>query len=385
MRILHLADLHLGWSPTFLGEKEPERRKERDRLITRAVELALDPNQGIGLVLIAGDLFETHRPEPALVEYVIQQLQRLTDSGIQLITVPGNHDEITYHKSIYREQACRWPGLLVQNPSPALVSTMEINGETCHIYSLAYTGGITPTAVPLADFPRNEAPGWHVAVFHGSLDWKTSDRSLPISSEGLARAKYHLTALGHIHGHQVTQLPSGPAVYAGMIEGKGFSDPGIGFFTVITLDGHGIRVESIPAGSRSIRKAEIDIGLYTGQEELLNALRSLADPQAICRMILRGTAGFNPNTDQLLHELSGLFYHLEIIEQINSFSPELLNSWAQEPTIRGLFVRRLQEKLAAAPNERERQVIARALLNGLACLASEDIHPVRLAEGETVV
>ncbi|TDA69849.1 MAG: DNA repair exonuclease [Clostridia bacterium] len=370
MRFLHLADLHLGWAPRFLGENEAGRRQERDNLLARAVDYAVNPAHGIGLVVIAGDLFESHRPERVLAERVVQELRRLEEAGVQLVTVPGNHDEITYHNSVYRELAGSWPGVLVQNPTPETVAELEIQGETCHIYSLAYTGGITSTAEPLATFPRRETPGWHLGLFHGSLDWQAGDRSLPLSSQGLAQARYHYVALGHVHGHREVQLPAGPAVYAGAVESKGFSDPGVGFFTVVTLAQGGAVMEQVPAGTRPLRVETLDAGLFPTREELERKVAAMADPQAMIRLLLTGVANFPLHPASLAERLRPHFYHLEIDDQTIALTPDLLAGWAGEPTIRGLFVRRLQARLAQANTDRERQVVTRALLNGLASLES---------------
>lgn len=367
MRFLHLADLHLGWSPGFLGDKEAERRRERDGLLSRAVDYALNPAHGIGLVIIAGDLFENHSPPEELATVVLRELRRLEAAGVQVVTVPGNHDEITYPTSVYRELAGTWPGVLVRNPRPELAARLEVQGETCHIYSLAYTGGLTPTAAPLAEFPRQEAPGWHLGVFHGSLDWNAGDRSLPLSSEGLSRARYHYVALGHLHGHSLARLAAGPAVYAGAVEAKGFNDPGTGFYTLVTLNHDGAGIEKVPAGTRPVRLETVDVGLYASPAELEARLETMADPQAMVRLVLSGVPNFPLPLERLRYSRR-LFYHLEIEDQTAALSPDLLDTWSREPTIRGLFVRRLREKLAAAQTGREQQVIARALLNGLAGL-----------------
>ncbi|MEW6046680.1 MAG: hypothetical protein AB1609_09395 [Bacillota bacterium] len=122
-RLLQLADLHLGWAPGYMDEpRRAERRRRRDELLRRAV-----------------------------------------------VTVPGNHDEITYADSVYRERARDWPGVLVQNPVPEHVSTLSVAGIPVHVYSLAYTGGLTPTRSALARFPRIGEPGFHLGAFHGTL------------------------------------------------------------------------------------------------------------------------------------------------------------------------------------------------------------------------
>src|SRR5690606_25081667 len=79
IRILHLADLHLGWEPPW-SEIASERRLERDQRLGRAVDWALENE--IDVVLIVGDLFETHRPPAGLVREVIAQLARLVAHGV---------------------------------------------------------------------------------------------------------------------------------------------------------------------------------------------------------------------------------------------------------------------------------------------------------------
>ena len=364
LRILHLADLHLGWAPQFLGPRAGERRAERNRLLERAADFALRPESGIGLVILAGDLFETHRPEAALTAQVIGQLRRLEAAGIRTVTVPGNHDEITYHDSIYRQKSGEWPGVLVQNPSPAHVTTLDVGGTPVHVYSLAYTGGLTRTSPLIDSFPRLDQPGKHVGIFHGSLDWDAGDRSLPLSSAALARAGYDYIALGHIHQHTVRDVGKGRAVYPGAVEGKGFSDPGAGFLTVVEI-GESVAIRRIPAGTRPIKVETLDAGSFTSQEELAQAVASLGDGQAIQQVVLTGSPGFPIDAGALRAQVERAFYFLDLSDETEFLSPQLLERLAQEPTIRGQFVGRIRRALEAAVNERERRVLERALRFGL--------------------
>jgi len=73
-----------GLSPDdrdFPSDKVRIRRQERDSVFETAVNWAIDPENGIDFVIIAGDLFETHTPDPALVEYVLSLLRRLEGAG----------------------------------------------------------------------------------------------------------------------------------------------------------------------------------------------------------------------------------------------------------------------------------------------------------------
>lgn len=368
LNILHLADLHLGWVPRFMPtDKAAERARRRDSLLRRAVDFALAPGSGVGLVVIAGDLFETHRPAGALVASVLAELRRLTAAGIPLVTVPGNHDEITYHDSVYRQRSAEWPGLLVQNPHAAHASTLTAGGLPVHVYSLAYTGGITQTRPPISSFPRQAEPGVHLAVFHGTLgDW-AGDRSLPLDTGALAAAGYDYVALGHIHQHQVHKLGQTLAVYAGAAEGKGFDDPGTGALTLVRVEPGAAAVWAEPLPVQPVATVDLEATGCAGPAELEAEIARHAHPDKILRVRLRGAPAFALDPEGLAAGLAPRFFYLEIADATEVLAPALLDQWAEQPTILGQFIRRLRAQLAAA-DEQEQQMLQRALRRGVAAL-----------------
>lgn len=367
IRILHLADLHLGWEPAFLRARAAERRRERDGLLSRAVDMVLD-REAVDLVIIAGDLFETHTPPDTLAEAVIADLERLTAEGIQVVTVPGNHDEITYADSVYRRYNERWPGVLIQNPMPDHVTTLDVRGTPVHIYGLAYTGGLTRPVPPISQFPRLEERGLHIAVFHGSLDWDAGERSLPLMSDALQKAGYDYVALGHIHRHSVHELGRGRAVYAGAVEGKSFSDPGTGTFTFVQLGNGHARVELKAAGARLIKDVPVDVTDCDDVDAVLEKARATADPEAIVRLRLTGAAPGPLSVAVLEKRLADSFYFIELVDETTLLDDDIIAALAAEPTVRGQFVRRLQAKLDDEDDETERALLAGALRRGLAAL-----------------
>lgn len=373
-RILHLADLHLGWKPAFMPpDRAVERQRRRDRLLARAVDYALDPTNGVRLVLIAGDLFETHRPDTALVAEVVGQLRRLESGGVPVVTVPGNHDEITYHDSVYRTHGSSWPGVLVQNPLPDHVVTLAIGDTPVHIYSLAYTGGVTPAGVPLRDFPRRDEPGLHVAVFHGTLgDWG-GDRCLALDRDALGRAGYDYVALGHIHQAQEETLGRTRVAYAGAAEGKGFDDPGTRAWTLVEVEpGRGVvGLRRVPVDVQVVDTVTVDAGRFASAEELRAYLEGVAPPDAILRVRLEGIPAFSVDPDALQVELGSRFFYVEVDDATEPVTREQLAAWATEPTILGLFVRRLQEEIEGAVDARQRRIAERALRLGIRALLRE--------------
>lgn len=372
IRCLHLADLHLGWAPRNLGGREDERRRERDGLLKKAVDFALTSDSEIRMVFIAGDLFETHRPDGGLVDAVLQELRRLERAGIFVITVPGNHDEVTYNDSVYRQRRGEWPGILVTNPMPEKINTISLGGTVCHLYSLAYTGGLTRATDLLSQFPHSNEPGVHIGIFHGSLDWQAGERSLPLSSQGLAQVGYDYVALGHIHRYQEKTVNKTLMLYPGAVEGKTFSDPGEGVFTVAQI-GEGFPViKKIPAKVRAYQQAQVDVTGMNGDADLEKEVERIADPEAMVEIRLQGVFSFLPNLPSLTRRMKNRYYHLELKDDTAFFNLEVLKGWATEPTLRGSFLQRMLNRLEATADEEEQRIAYLALAKGVFALTKED-------------
>lgn len=368
IRILHLADLHLGYLPPWEDMSEA-RRQERDARLSAAVDWALA--HGVHLVLIAGDLFETHRPPAPLVDSVIRDLGRLVRSGVHVVTLPGNHDEISYHDSVYRKEEARWPGTLITNPNMARSVTLTCRGHDVHIYSLAYTSGLTRAEKPLAEFPQPEGEGFHIAMLHGSLDWDRGERSLPIDGQALEAAGYHYVALGHIHRYAVRGRER-PIVYAGMIEGKDFDDPGTGEYVVVTLEEGGASIAREAAGARRLVTVELDAGAYDGWDELVEAARASIPDGAAARVVLKGAPVFAVRAERLKAALAGGAYYVDVVDETDGIADELIRSLAAEPTVRGAFVQRMLRRLEAAEPGQEK-LIRKSLMRGLEALGWEGL------------
>lgn len=369
IRLLHLADLHLGWEPKYLAdEKRKLRKNERDQLIKKAVDFALDRDNKIDGMLVAGDLFEKFNPDDTLIREVLRQLGRVTAQGLVLITVPGNHDEITYKESVYRKYSKEWPGILITNPMPEHCETLTISGVKTYIYSLAYTGGLTKPQ-NIDTFPRLDEEGFHIGMYHGSLDWEgLGDRSLPLSSSKLLTARYDYIALGHYHQFMMKKIGNGLAVYPGAVEFKSFSDPGTGQFTVCSWDGNKANVEKVAVDIRQSATINIDISLVPDYESLIMICHKYADSEKIVQISLTGTPKFHVDAEKLKDELEHKFFYIDMNENVQYFSNEFLDRIASEPTIRGMFVKRIQRNLVNVQDEHERSVLEQAMLKGLSAL-----------------
>lgn len=357
IRCLHLSDMHLGYLPGQLGRKSQIRADERNDLLRKAIDIAL--THDVNLVIIAGDLFDNHRPEGGLVESVLRELSRAAEAGIAVITLPGNHDEITYRDSVYRRYAARWPGVLVTNPQPALSATLSISGETVFIYGVAYTGGITEADSPITTPPRVSADGIHIGVFHGSLDWNAGERSLPLDSRTLAQAGYNYVALGHYHRFMQQQIDHTLLVYPGASEAKGYSDPGTGSVVLAEISQHGSSIQRLDLGLRKFQEVTLN------PRQVDDTLRQLTDQELALRVILKGITDEPVDIKALEARCSDAFYHLEIRDETEYLSPAMIEQLSRELSVRGAFIRRMQQLVASAEDGAEKQLRYRALEMGL--------------------
>lgn len=92
MRLVHLADTHLGFAAYRALDPElgiNQREADNYRAFSCAVDSILELAPDV--VLHAGDLFDAPRPSNRALAFALQQLLRLTAAGIPVVIISGNH------------------------------------------------------------------------------------------------------------------------------------------------------------------------------------------------------------------------------------------------------------------------------------------------------
>jgi DNA repair exonuclease SbcCD nuclease subunit len=92
MRVLHLADTHLGYSAYRKVTEEGINQREIDiyAAFTQCIDYAIKTKPD--LVLHAGDLFDSVRPTNRAITVALQQILRLSKDNIPFIVISGNHE-----------------------------------------------------------------------------------------------------------------------------------------------------------------------------------------------------------------------------------------------------------------------------------------------------
>ncbi len=256
IKILHLADLHLG-SGTIHGRINPQTRlnsrlEDFTNSLAQCIDRALA--EPVDLVLFAGDAFPDATPPPLVQEAFARQFCRLAEARLPTVLLVGNHDQHSQGQggaslAIYR--TLRVPGFVVGDQlathhletahGPVQVITLPwfnrsalLTRQDTQSMSLAevdeYLVKCLRTA--LEEQIRGLDPSIP-AILLGHLMVDTAiygaERSLAVGKgftvplSLLARPCFDYVALGHVHRHQIL-AQSPPVVYPGSLERVDFGE-----------------------------------------------------------------------------------------------------------------------------------------------------------------
>ena len=199
MRLVHLADIHLGFrqyqrqTPAGINQREADVAAAMRRVIDKVIELKPD------LVLIAGDVFHTVRPTNPAILHAFIQFSRLTASlpGTRIVMVAGNHDTPRSAET----------GSILKLFSQLGIDVVERESKWIRIDE----HDLTILAVPDSPrdkprFERDTTVKYNILMYHGEIEgvlpnWgRELDRSpMTISLKELGPHKWDYVALGHYH------------------------------------------------------------------------------------------------------------------------------------------------------------------------------------------
>ncbi len=235
VRLLHLADVHLDTA--FEGRSAALREHLRDALRTafeRAVDCAID--EAVHAVLLAGDLFDDDRLSVATEAFLVEQVERLDEAGIDTVYVTGNHDP---GGSGFRAAKIDWPEHFhyVDARSPTSIELTEPDGEPCATVVAAGHVDAHEEDNLAARFPPAEGPEPTIGLLHAHVtaasQVEAHDRYAPCTVEDLRSPGYDYWALGHIHTRQ--QVAETNAWYAGNLQGRSPRETGARGGLLVTI------------------------------------------------------------------------------------------------------------------------------------------------------
>ena len=189
LKFIHAADFHLD-SPfgALTTQQAAARRRESRELAFRLANYV--NQQGIDLVLLAGDLFDSNS---AFRETGEQLAQAFGQMRARVFVAPGNHD---WYGPGSPWLTVNWPENVTIFRENRLTA-VDLPDWNLTIHGAAFTGD-QQTSGFLAGFAAPEDGRTHFGLLHGEVD-PAEDRYGPIRREEIAGSGLTYLALGHIH------------------------------------------------------------------------------------------------------------------------------------------------------------------------------------------
>ncbi len=376
VRFLHTSDVHLDTSfsgsgfPSHLGIRKREAiRGTFRRMMEEARSAQVD------VVLIAGDLFEHDRVTPDTVEFLRQQLENI--APIRIFISPGNHDPFL-HGSPYHDDC--WPA------NVHIFRDEEFRSVELANLGLRVTGfAFNHTHLTEHPFQKLEPlpKDWtNIVLAHASNIGRAPEGKAqygPFTVEEISGKGIQYCALGHYHQQQRVANPFDETQiwYPGIPEGRGWDEEGACGYLMAEITGSEIRVESRSSCLYPLKTITVECDGFSTREQIVESIRgrrgTVFDGKTILRVQLRGWV--DPRLDLSIRDMTERLVEdvLHIVWEDKTEPALDIEAFAQEKTLRGRFVRTLNDRIAKA-SENERPILERARLYGLLALLGREVR-----------
>jgi DNA repair protein SbcD/Mre11 len=222
MRIIHLADTHLGYRQ-FAGKLDPTRglnQREVDvyNAWHQAIDIAIERRPDV--VLHAGDLFDSARPSPRAVAEALDGFLKLREADIPTIVIAGNHSTPRFRSGGSVFEILERFGIEAVWNGPR---TIQVDGIAIH--ALPHEPDAEKLLCDIRELRPDGSASANVLLLHAGLEGVRQDygevNEIELDPGVLAAVEYDYIALGHLHRYQVPQVN---AIYSGSLERLDFAD-----------------------------------------------------------------------------------------------------------------------------------------------------------------
>lgn len=241
MKILHVADTHLGYSAYRRVTEDGVNQREMDtyNAFKQFIDCALKSKPD--LVIHAGDLFDSVRPTNRAITFAIHQILRLSKQEIPFVIIAGNHEhpklkETGHIFSILDHIENVYP---IYNASYEIIP-FEIDGKKITIHALPQTTTKQEFNDNLKKLKPEKNADYNILLAHGGVkgikEFSMNEFNELIIPTQYLKSNFDYVALGHYHKYVKV---SENAFYSGSTECFTFSDAGEqkGFIELELKDG----------------------------------------------------------------------------------------------------------------------------------------------------
>ena len=353
MKLVLFSDLHLDAQFAWLGADGDAARRRREALratLLRIVGLAAEV--GADALLCGGDLYEHERFSPDTAAFLRSTFAQAHPLPVYL--APGNHDWYG-PASLYHQ--VEWSPNVHVFRSDRLEPVTLADGLT--LWGAAHCAPANTDG--FLDRFRVDRGGVHLALFHGSeRAWLAEQESgkmahAPFAAEQIAQAGLHHAFLGHYHRPRDAERHT----YPGNPDPLTFGEDGERGAVIATIatDGTMTRWRHRVALTQ-VQDLDLDVtGCASRQEVRERLVAQTTGLAGVARVTLTGELGRDIDLGQ--RDLVDAAPWLDgLVVRVGTLRTGYdLEAIAQEPTVRGQFVRDVRAAPELSAEERRRILI----------------------------
>lgn len=367
IKLLHTADIHIGAAESFLKENSDSRRFETLLTFEKIIDLGIENK--VDVIAIAGDLFDSNNIEERFITAVFEKIANA--SPIRVIFAAGNHDPLSADSPFLNRSLPE--NLYVLGTSDECITFEDLSLK---VYGRSFEHNYLQGE---ENFTLKTDDGFiNLLVQHGELKSDLSSDYNAITPRFVKNSGMDYIALGHVHKRtEIGKIEKTAFAYCGCPEGQGFDE----------LDQKGVYIGEIGKNYCDLKFTAVSKRLHA--EEKVDISGDLTANE-ICDKItetLKTNYGDTWRDNLYKIELTGeIAEDTEIsLEEITArLKPQVYfikikdrteykldyESLSKEPTLKGIFIRKMLEKEAAA-SDTEKPLIRDALTLGLKAFTKE--------------
>lgn len=360
MKFLHLADLHLDSPYTELSKNDlgQKRRLEQREVLKSIIEYIKEND--IEYLFIAGDFYEHDYIKESTIKYVNGLFESIPYTKIFIS--PGNHDP--YVKNSYYNNFDWSENVMVFTPEMGIYED-----EYVDIYGFGYPD-FNIEKNNIDEFKIINPNKINILLIHADLNAsKDMGKYFSVNETELKKLNFNYVALGHIHKRFEIIDNDNIIVYPGSCISHGFDELGEHGVILgnINIANKKIKTEFLKMDKTEFKELEIDISNIYSEEELIEFINNNYLQEKIIneliKIILTGKNNFEIKTNNIIKYIE----NKNILKIKNNTKQETdFEIIAKENTLRGMYVKKLLEKIDK--KEYSNEIIFKAISLGLEVL-----------------
>jgi DNA repair protein SbcD/Mre11 len=347
IKILLTSDIHLGAESSAV----PIRTSDRLMTLKKIVTLAKDHD----LLLIAGDLFDSHTPEKSLISEVSRLFSYLKKQGTTILISPGEHEcEGTVLPSFFNAlEAHR-----------VFESAFDEPFEYCKDEQTIFIYGAPAYAnTDLSKVGKSKTDGFHIGLFHTDIGNSQNDSSSSssLSISDMKSLELDFYALGHNHFFKLYKYQNEIiGAYPGSPEASDARECGDRYVLSLTVSGDEItQIKRLTVNSVTILSSDFDCS-QNSAFQLTELLEKYASPKTAYTLTLTGIRAYPIPWDRI-NAYSERYYRLEVVDESELSLLVLIDDYSTENSMRGDFFKNLKEHISNGTLDADSRQLSRIL------------------------